>query len=198
MTTGMLALWSNRPLAVQGVSLLEALAPLLATQMRAAAELDLLRAGATVDAITGLPNRRALETRLADEQARFDRYRRPVSLVVIELDDLDRITDSLGPDTRDAVLRIIAAAVRATVREVDYPARYGASRLAVLLPETVRDPALDVAERVRQAAAAPFEYEGQHLQVAVSVGVSACPETVDAPADLIVSAEEALQASMKG
>jgi diguanylate cyclase (GGDEF)-like protein len=198
MTTGILALWGPRPLTEQGISLLEALAPLLATQLQSAVELDRLRARAVADALTGLPNRRALLDRLAEEQARFDRYQRPVSLIVVQLENLDQIIAALGPEAGDAVLQRTAAAIKAVVRKVDYAARYGPGKLVVLLPETGLGPAKDVAKRVRTAVAtAPLQHEAQQFDVTIAIGISACPEVVKQPEELIDSAEEAREASQR-
>ncbi len=198
-TTGLLAVWGRAPLAAQGVALLEAIGPLLALQLRQAGDLEQFREQATVDPLTRLPNRAALQDRMAEEVARFHRYRRPLSLLVVDLDHFKRINDGYGHDAGDAVLRRMGEVLRAQIRDVDVAARFGGEELVVLLPETMIGPALDVAERIRAAVeAAAVSFDGVAIPVTASIGVSSCPECVEEPEALFSSADQALYASKEG
>lgn len=195
-TGGVVAAWGERRPAEQGVRLLEALGPLLSLQLRQASDLVRFRDRATIDALTALPNRAAFDERMADEQARFHRYRRPVALMVIDLDRFKHVNDTHGHAAGDAVLRAVAARVREAVRDADIPARYGGEELAVLMPETMIRAARDVAERVRAAIAdGDVRHEGVSIPVTASIGVSGCPERVDEPRRLFDSADRALYAA---
>lgn len=195
-TTGLLALWGRTPPSAQGVALLEAIAPLLALQLRQADDLEQFRERATVDPLTRLPNRTALDDRMREEVARFHRYRRPLSLLVVDLDHFKRINDGYGHDAGDAVLRRMGEVLRSLIRDVDVAARFGGEELVVLLPETMLAPALDVAERVRVAVeSAAIEFEGTPIPVTASIGVSSCPECVEDPEALFASADQVLYAS---
>ena len=197
--TGVLAVWGTTSPAEQGIALLQAIAPLLALQLSQADDLERFRARADVDALTGLPNRSALEDRMEEERARFHRYRRPLSLLVIDLDHFKRINDTHGHEAGDAVLRRVADVLRSVIRDVDFAARFGGEELVVLLPETMLTAALDAGERVRAAvAAAPIEYDGGTIPVTASVGVSSCPDCVADPEALFTSADSALYASKEG
>ncbi|MFO7892915.1 MAG: GGDEF domain-containing protein [Longimicrobiales bacterium] len=195
----LVGVWGDRAPSDDGIALLEALGPLLSLQLRQATDLVRFRERATADALTGLPNRAAFDDRLAEEQARFHRYRRPVALMVIDLDRFKRINDTHGHEAGDAVLREVAAVVRDAVRDVDIPARYGGEELVVLMPETMIRAAQEVAERVRTAiAAATIEHGGAAIPVTASIGVTACPERVDEPRGLFERADEALYRAKEG
>lgn len=197
-TTGIVAGWGASAPSEQGVRLLEALGPLLSLQMRRATT-PVRGREASVDTVTGLPDRAALEHRLQQEQARFQRHRGPVALMMIAIDQLEAVNDEHGREGGDAVLRDVATVVTRALRDADYPVRYGGGELAVLMPETGLHAARDGAERVRAAvAAAEIRHDGAWIPVTVSVGVSACPERVNEPGGLIRSADRALDGAKRG
>ncbi len=195
-TAGLLALWGTTPPAEQGIALLEAIAPLLALQIRQADDLEHYRLRASEDPLTALANRAALEDRMVDERARFHRYRRPLSLLVVDLDRFKAVNDTHGHEAGDAILRRVAEAIRGAVRDVDFAARFGGEELVVLLPETMLRAAVEVAERVRAAVeGTPLIFEGVPIPVTASIGVSACPECAEDPDGLFASADQALYAA---
>jgi diguanylate cyclase (GGDEF)-like protein len=197
--SGMVGGWGDESPSEQGITLVEAMAPLLALHLRQASDLVRFRARAVMDPLTGLPNRASLMDRLAEERARFHRYRRPVALLVLDLDHFKAINDRHGHEAGDEVLRRVAAILRAAVRDVDVPARFGGEELVVILPETMLHPAMETGERVRTAIqAAHIEHDGVAIPVTASVGVSACPECVDDPEALFRSADEALYEAKAG
>ncbi|HEX5444085.1 MAG TPA: GGDEF domain-containing protein [Pirellulales bacterium] len=158
-------------------------------------QVEELVAEARTDTLTGLPNRRSFNE---DLQRRFDQWRRhqmPLALIMLDLDHFKRFNDSFGHQAGDAVLRLAAQAISNTLRQMDLPARFGGEEFAVVLPGTKLREAMKVAERVRAMVAAQhFEYDGQPLQVTVSVGVAPAVEG-DEPAHLIERADEALYAA---
>ncbi len=113
-------------------------------------EVDKLAAS---DSLTGLPNRRALMTDLSREIARSARSGQPLSLAVIDVDHFKRVNDTFGHLAGDEVLREVAAAMSANVRDVDVVARYGGEEFAIVLPNCTGEGALAVVERVRAAVA---------------------------------------------
>lgn len=108
---------------------------------------------ARVDPLTGLYNRRAFEEVVAPLLARAERYRRPVSLILMDLDHFKSINDRFGHHVGDAVLRAVADTTRDVVRKGDVLARWGGEEFIILLPETDREQAVHLAERVRAAVA---------------------------------------------
>ena len=193
----LLALWGHERLEPEGVQLLEAVATLLALQLHNATDLVRFRRQATRDPLTGLANRGHFEEELGEERLKWDRYRRPVALMVLDLDHFKAINDTHGHPAGDAVLRQVAAILEERTRETDLVARYGGEEMVVLMPETMRTAAVEAAERVRTAIedARVEGDDGTVIPVTASIGVSACPECVDAPGELMASADAALYRS---
>jgi diguanylate cyclase (GGDEF)-like protein len=106
---------------------------------------------ATRDGLTGLHNRKHFVHCVDAEIERAKRYDRPLSLVLFDIDHFKRVNDTYGHAQGDAVLRALAGTVRETCREQDIPGRVGGEEFAVLLPETGREQAAAMAERLRQA-----------------------------------------------
>jgi diguanylate cyclase (GGDEF)-like protein len=190
---GLVALWGDEPVEPGVVTLLEALGPVLILQLGHSLDLVRIRDRVDRDGLTGLPNRAAFDERLEVEGRRFHRYRRPLALLVLDLDHFKAVNDTYGHPSGDAVLQRVADLLRASTRDPDIPARYGGEEMVVILPETMLRPALEVAERIRAAVEATrFDHEGRTIDLTVSIGVSACPECVDDPADLLRAADDAL------
>lgn len=108
-----------------------------------------LAADPYLDGATGLDSRLAWERDLAEENARFVRYRRPVGLVVAELDGVARFESQFGADAANRILAAVGGAMRKTARRTDHVAHVGGGRFLVLLPETDEIQAINYVERVR-------------------------------------------------
>jgi diguanylate cyclase (GGDEF)-like protein len=145
---------------------------------------DRLEALSETDALTGLVNRRALQRRLADDLRRSRRYGSLVSLLLVDVDGLKRINDEKGHAAGDRVIRRVADAITATLREADVGARWGGDEFAILLPNTPGDAARHSAERL--AARLRWRRHADAEPVTVSVGIS----TFDPAQDMHVDAEE--------
>jgi diguanylate cyclase (GGDEF)-like protein len=102
------------------------------------------------DALTGLLSAQHWARVVADEDARIRRYRRPATIVMIELDGLDKLTSRLGDAAADRLVPAVADTVRRLARGADFVARLGDGRFAVLLPETDEIQAINYVERVRR------------------------------------------------
>ncbi|MCE9663966.1 diguanylate cyclase [Halomonas sp. M5N1S17] len=133
---------------------------------------------AMTDPLTGLGNRRFLQDQAAMEIARARRSGAPLSLIAIDLDHFKRINDEYGHDVGDLVLQAFARTAKEQLREGDVLCRMGGEEFAVLLPDTAKHAALQVAERLRQALeTSPVEVdhdvsEGGQLQYTASLGVT--------------------------
>jgi two-component system, cell cycle response regulator len=135
-----------------------------------------------VDGLTGVHNKRYLLEFLDREMARCMRYGRPLSLVMFDIDHFKGINDQHGHLTGDSVLKELARRLTQRIRREELLARYGGEEFAAVLPETGRTGALEFGEQIRQLVARdPFEFEGDRLNVTISVGVA----TIDGePIDL--------------
>ncbi len=110
---------------------------------------------AITDDLTGLYNHRHFYDRLASEVARAQRYRLPLSLLIIDIDDFKRYNDAFGHRAGDGLLRDVAGLLEAETRhDVDLVARYGGEEFAIILPSTGADAAAVVGERLRDSLAA--------------------------------------------
>jgi len=134
-----------------------------------------LRDLATIDDLTGALNRRAFFDVASQEIERAGRYATPVSVVMIDLDHFKQVNDRHGHAAGDAALRLTAAAMNASLREVDRLGRLGGEEFAVLLPQTPLAGAIEVAERLRRAiaqVAVPVEPAPATLHLTASLGVA--------------------------
>jgi diguanylate cyclase (GGDEF)-like protein len=128
---------------------------------------------ATTDPLTRLTNRQASLGTLADEITRANRYERPLSVVLIDVDHFKRVNDTHGHAVGDAVLREVAALLQANVRAADTLGRYGGEEFILVMPETDVDGGLASTEHLRRVVArATIAPEGQRIDVTISAGVA--------------------------
>jgi two-component system cell cycle response regulator len=180
----------------------------LRTQVRRKRYNDQLRASvaqtiemAVIDGLTGLHNRRYLDSHL---QTLFDRAvarRRPLSVMITDLDRFKSINDTYGHDGGDDVLREFAKRLRKNVRGIDLACRFGGEEFVVVMPDTDGAVAEKVAERIRaEIAQAPFAVgdDGKAIEVTVSVGVSSLLKGADSVAALMKRADLALYEAKSG
>jgi len=125
------------------------------------------------DALTGILNRRAFIERAEIEAARAGRHRRPVGLLLLDIDHFKRVNDTYGHYAGDEMLRGFVAAIAQTLRKEDVFCRFGGEEFCLLLPEIDLDGAGRCAERIRRLVAGlQVPYEGGPLSVTVSIGVA--------------------------
>jgi diguanylate cyclase (GGDEF)-like protein len=139
---------SEAPLPPATVEALDALARRAGPAIANARRFAEAREQAELDSLTGLHNRRLFYEFLGREIARAQRYERFVSLIVIDLDDFKRINDRIGHLGGDAVLAEVAQRIRGVVRSTDIPCRVGGDEFAVILPESSREDAELLADRI--------------------------------------------------
>jgi diguanylate cyclase len=143
------------------------------------------------DPLTELPNREAYNERAKAEVQRWQRYGRPLTIAVFDIDHFKRINDNFGHQAGDRVIKVIGRSIAKRLREVDFFCRYGGEEFVALMPETDAGVALEVLEKVRDAiASAAFNYKEQPMSITVSVGLTEF-KTGD---DLVTAFERADQA----
>jgi len=146
------------------------------------------------DPLTGFYNHRFLHERLGEEVVRAQRARRPLSVLMLDLDDFKLVNDTFGHLFGDRVLTWIAEIIRSTLRGSDIPARYGGDEFAIILPETGDEEARRAAERILEAFRdRPFVGEQRGpVPISASIGVATYPRNGRTPTDLIAAADSAL------
>jgi diguanylate cyclase (GGDEF)-like protein len=148
------------------------------------------------DSLTGLYNRRHLMSSLEQEVRRVKRQGGTFALLMMDIDHFKRFNDTHGHQAGDDALIGVAGAIRGSLREVDWAARYGGEELVAVLPDTELDGAVEVAERIRSRLA-DTEFSGE--KITLSIGVATFPDCGDTPEALIASADAALyQAKREG
>lgn len=151
---------------------------------------DDLRKTSTTDALTSLYNRRFLDATLSSEFVRAERSRTALSVVMMDIDHFKKFNDTHGHDQGDRVLQMVSRCLRETVRNFDFPCRYGGEEYVAILPGMNTEAAVELAERLRLKVAAT-EVDGLHVHM--SLGVASYPEVkVATPEALIEAADAAL------
>jgi diguanylate cyclase (GGDEF)-like protein len=148
---------------------------------------------AHVDALTALPNRRAIEQSLRDEISSASRHGQAVSVLLVDIDHFKQINDTHGHDAGDAALRVVAATLESALRTEDMIGRWGGEEFLGVLRFTNVDGAVVVAERLRQAIASAYLPALDAVgKLSVTIGVAEW--SGDSLDDLLRNADEALYA----
>ena len=181
---------------VENVSLLGVIA---ARSLETAWEIEEEWRRARTDGLTGLYNRRHFDEQLARIVADSLAHGSPASLIVADVDHFKRVNDTYGHEAGDAVLRAVARVFLDCLRAEDVCARYGGEEIAILLPETSVERALEVAERVRKAIGSkPIQHGDRSIKVTASFGVAGYPESTALRDALFPAADKALYAAKNG
>ena len=154
---------------------------------------ELLEKLATVDSMTGLYNRRHFMVLSEAEWSRFQRYQRPLSMLMLDIDHFKSVNDRYGHAVGDEAIISVAAACQRGKRNSDIAGRLGGEEFAILLPETDAEQALVVAERIRESIAAQFlSVHKVRFNVTISVGIASASISMSGVEALMRAADEAL------
>lgn len=172
------------------IELLESLAQQLAAALNIALTHETVSAQTVQDAHTGLYNPWHFHASLAKELERSVRHKHELAVLRLDIDHLARVNDLLGPGRGDEAIKHVARLIKSCLRDIDIPCRFGSQEFAVILPETPRQAALEVAERLRlkiRSESAPGVGT-----VTVSIGVATYPDNGENNDDLLKTADQAL------
>ena len=148
---------------------------------------------AHTDALTGLNNRRFLVQELERHVEMFKRYHHPFSLMMLDLDNLKWVNDTLGHLAGDAALRHLAALLRASIRDVDIACRYGGDEFLVLMPDTTRASVEVVGARITESLRkTKLKAEHSLITLEASAGNASCPEDGMEAEELLREADASL------
>ena len=172
------------------------------TQVRRKRYNDLLRNSvrqtvelAVTDGLTGLHNRRYLDTQLRTLFARAKVRGRPLTICITDIDRFKLVNDGYGHDAGDEVLKEFAGRIRATVRGADLACRFGGEEFVLVMPDTPAEVAATVAERLRgMIEARPFQLRSGEtpLMLTASMGIATVGPGIDTPEQLLKQADRAL------
>ena len=157
-----------------------------------------LRRQASHDAITGLPNRRAMEQRLQMEWDRSVRYNKPLVVIAVDVDHFKRINDQYGHAVGDTALIAVAKALQDSSRENDQVRRCGGEEFLILMPEAImQSDGMAMAERLREAVACMelTSPGGEAIALSASFGVSGWLASDQHREDMLRRADSAMYAA---
>ncbi len=183
---------SGRPFDRGSLSLLQAVAPQIAVAIDRASLKE--KAGkfeqlSVTDALTGLLNRRYIEARLSEEVKRSNRHGFPMSFMMIDVDHFKSYNDQYGHPAGDEALKLVGTVIRETLRGADVAARFGGEEFSILLPQTTREEAAAIGERLRSNIA---ETRFEHSRVTTSIGIASCSAELCSAVDIVEAADKAL------
>lgn len=146
-----------------------------------------------VDELTGLFNKRHFNETLGNETDRSRRYSRPLSMIIMDIDNFKHFNDTYGHAEGDRVLSAMGRIISQSIRTIDRGNRYGGEEFTVILPDTTGEEAVTVAERIRLAFAAEdfFPRQGEKVNKTVSIGITQFTHE-DTPNSLIKRADKNL------
>lgn len=164
-------------------------------------ENDGLRIEAQTDALTGLRNKGFFLQKMREELARSDRYHKPFSLLMIDLDEFKKVNDTYGHLAGDAVLKGVAGVIQGAIRKnIDFACRYGGEELAVILPETSVEVARVAAEKIRSKVEREkfMTTDGRVIPVTLSIGISGLEQANDVQAIIDLADQNLYRAKHSG
>lgn len=148
---------------------------------------------AYTDVLTGLNNRRRLMDQLEEEIQRSRRYDNPLSFAILDLDHFKQVNDQYGHPAGDRVLETLARLINQHTRDTDIPGRYGGEEFALILPETNRDSAEELGNRIlEQLRNESFEADERTFSITASMGLTQFRPDEDDRESLIQRADSAL------
>jgi diguanylate cyclase (GGDEF)-like protein len=152
------------------------------------------------DMLTDLPNRRALQQKLPEALARSARSGKALAVFFLDLDGFKSVNDQYGHDAGDALLRILAQRIVATVRRTDTVARLAGDEFVVVLELLSHaEDAVDVADKLLPALCQPFELEAATVALSGSIGIAVHdPSSSESPDALLARADHAMYEAKHG
>lgn len=153
-----------------------------------------------IDGMTGLVNRRGIMEKIEQEITRARRHTCPITILLIDIDDFEKINNTHGYNDGDDVLVEVARLLRGIVRNEDVCSRWGGEEFLLLLPETDLEGALPVADKILEAIhMSEFKVGNPGIRITASIGISVYDNTAHSSQEFILRAHQAVkQARLDG
>ena len=145
------------------------------------------------DSLTGLPNRNLLQDRFNQAISHAERRRKPLALLLLDLDEFKRVNDKLGHTAGDKLLQAVAERLAASIRGMDTACRYGGDEFVLMLPDIAKPSMIsEVVSKVRARLSQPYAFENYAIHITASVGCAMYPSDGKTYDDLIKRADNAM------
>ena len=151
------------------------------------------------DPLTGIMNRRYMDSKLIEEVSRHSRHKHPFSFLIIDIDDFKKYNDTYGHSTGDTLLKSLASALARSLRNIDMVARYGGDEFVIIFPQTPKGEAIHIANRLRENVANFYMKNGQLPQekLTISMGLASYPDDASSIPELFEKTDQALYLAKK-
>jgi diguanylate cyclase (GGDEF)-like protein len=162
---------------------------------------EMIKHQSHTDAVTGLWNHGFFQEQLTEAVKKAQSEKTSLGLMMIDIDDFKPLNDTYGHQNGDFVLKEIATILKESYREMDFVCRYGGEEFTIILPQTNKDQAYAIAERLRQRIEAHsfvLSSPAASLKVTVSVGVAVLPDDAKTKLELIAKADKAMYTAKFG
>ena len=150
------------------------------------------------DPLTGIYNRRYLNTRLAEEITRYNRYKHPFSFMLLDLDKFKQFNDTYGHLAGDDLIKDLAKLVENSLRTIDIAARFGGDEFVAIFPQTPKADAIQITNRIKDKIDAALNIDHEKIQLSVSMGLATYPDDASSIIELIEKTDQALYLAKKG
>jgi len=164
-------------------------------------DLAVLKQESITDALTGLRNRRYFDQRISEEVALSTRYKLPLTLMLIDVDHFKKVNDTYGHTVGDKVLQTLSKIIQNVVRDSDIVARYGGEEIVIITPNTTKEEAAILAERLRekveQTKVATIATTQEVVQVTISIGLCSLSPIITDKEALLEESDQSLYLAKK-
>lgn len=164
-------------------------------------DLAVLKQESITDALTGLRNRRYFDQRISEEVALSTRYKLPLTLMLIDVDHFKKVNDTYGHTVGDKVLQTLSKIIQNVVRDSDIVARYGGEEIVIIAPNTTKEEAAILAERLRekveQTKVTTIATTQEVVQVTISIGLCSLSPIITDKEALLEESDQSLYLAKK-
>jgi len=161
-------------------------------------EAEELKQLSITDPLTGTYNRRYLNHRLSEEITRYNRYKHPFSFIMLDLDKFKEYNDKYGHISGDRLIRTLASVMEKSLRNIDIAARFGGDEFVALFPQTAKEDAIHITNRLKEKIDKAFQQEAFEMPLTISMGLTTFPDDASSIGELLEKTDQALYLAKKG